>query len=734
MFGAPWWLLGALAGAGPIIIHLLNRQRFQRVTWAAMEWLLRALERNRRRIRVENLILLAVRVAVLVLLALALAQPMLEPGGALSLAGGTRVCRIFVLDDSYSMSAGGSSENAFERARKAADDILAASTGGDVASLVVAGTESGEIVPEPTSDIAHVREQVNAATLSHREVNIPAVLARVAAAADHLPHPRLALYVLTDMQRSSWLSDGKIRDHTLADALGKIRRKARVFLVDLEGREFPNTAVSRLALSADDSGETQGLVAVDAPVTVRATLEHFAAEPRAECAVRLAVNGQIEGRKVVTLDPRKPATVQFAGVAFRTSGPHVVRVEVDADALTLDDSRELAVDVERELRVLCVNGAPSGDLVSNETYFLERALAPQQFEFAEGGSVFAVDTVSDVDFLTRNLNSYRLVVLANVFQVAKESLPQIEAFVRRGGGLILFPGDRVESEAYNRVLYQDGHGLLPARIMERKSFPPGGREFSRFRARPGDHEVLRTLADRNVDVSIARVFEYFYLKPTEGDPGVRVLFRYDNPEMSAAAVEKHFGQGLVVLMSTSATTRWSTFPLSPAFAPFLQELASYACGGSAGQRNLTVGEPIRTVLFPGEFGTSVTVLKPGKERVERSPAPEGEAFRFDFPDTRYAGVYTVDFGGSKGKMDYCVTLDTRESDLERISKAELDAAVPDNPFVYVKSPEELRTATSRGETGTSIWKALVYATLGLLLLEALLAKVFGAHRGIVKRN
>ena len=104
MFGAPWWLLGLTAGAVPVIIHLLNRQRFKRVTWAAMEWLLKALERNRRRMRVENLLLLIVRVLIVVLLALALARPSLESGAA-ALTGGVRVCRILVVDNSYSMGA-----------------------------------------------------------------------------------------------------------------------------------------------------------------------------------------------------------------------------------------------------------------------------------------------------------------------------------------------------------------------------------------------------------------------------------------------------------------------------------------------------------------------------------------------------------------------------------------------------------------------------------------------------
>ena len=41
------------AGVGlvsiPIIIHILNRQRFRVVTWAAMEFLLRAMRKNRKR-------------------------------------------------------------------------------------------------------------------------------------------------------------------------------------------------------------------------------------------------------------------------------------------------------------------------------------------------------------------------------------------------------------------------------------------------------------------------------------------------------------------------------------------------------------------------------------------------------------------------------------------------------------------------------------------------------------
>src|ERR671931_1789065 len=55
----------------PIIIHLINRMRFRRVRWAAMEFLLKSQKRNRRRLIIEQLLLLALR-CLLVLLVVVL--------------------------------------------------------------------------------------------------------------------------------------------------------------------------------------------------------------------------------------------------------------------------------------------------------------------------------------------------------------------------------------------------------------------------------------------------------------------------------------------------------------------------------------------------------------------------------------------------------------------------------------------------------------------------------------
>jgi len=73
-FFNPALLWFALGGAVPVIIHLLHRQKFKRMRWAAMEFLLKSQKRNRRRLIIEQLILLALRCLLVFLTAVLLAR------------------------------------------------------------------------------------------------------------------------------------------------------------------------------------------------------------------------------------------------------------------------------------------------------------------------------------------------------------------------------------------------------------------------------------------------------------------------------------------------------------------------------------------------------------------------------------------------------------------------------------------------------------------------------------
>src|SRR5665213_660337 len=138
-----WPMAGVAAGliSVPIIIHLLNRRRFKTVTWAAMEFLMRAMRNNRRRLEFEQWILLATRCLLVFLLGLALAKPMGCDNNSLAghIAGRTGL-NVIVIDNSYSMAYQADRPNAkthLDQAKLIAQTLInQMSPGGESVTLI----------------------------------------------------------------------------------------------------------------------------------------------------------------------------------------------------------------------------------------------------------------------------------------------------------------------------------------------------------------------------------------------------------------------------------------------------------------------------------------------------------------------------------------------------------------------------------------------------------------------
>src|SRR5262249_17743855 len=98
----PWMLLGLSAIIIPPIIHLLNRRRFEVVDWGAMQFL-QLSEVVRRRLFLEELLLMLLRMVLIAVLVLALAGPFLASSSLARLGPRSNRDVVLVFDGSYSM-------------------------------------------------------------------------------------------------------------------------------------------------------------------------------------------------------------------------------------------------------------------------------------------------------------------------------------------------------------------------------------------------------------------------------------------------------------------------------------------------------------------------------------------------------------------------------------------------------------------------------------------------------
>ena len=70
------FMLAGIAGiAIPVVIHLLNRRQAKVIDWGAMIFLMDSLLSRRRRVLLEEILLLSTRCLIVALVALALATP-----------------------------------------------------------------------------------------------------------------------------------------------------------------------------------------------------------------------------------------------------------------------------------------------------------------------------------------------------------------------------------------------------------------------------------------------------------------------------------------------------------------------------------------------------------------------------------------------------------------------------------------------------------------------------------
>src|SRR5687767_7179431 len=187
----PAFLIGALAAAIPIVLHLLRRDVAPEVPFTAVHLLRRSpLEQTRRR-RLRDLLLLAARVAALLLLAAAFARPYLTASGGPAL-------EIIAIDRSLSMGAPGRFERAQAEARTA---IAAMGRGQRVA--VIAFDDRATIVAAPGGP-GEARAAVDVLRPTYGGTRFAPVFERAVELSDR---DEARLLIVSDLQRAGWEND-----------------------------------------------------------------------------------------------------------------------------------------------------------------------------------------------------------------------------------------------------------------------------------------------------------------------------------------------------------------------------------------------------------------------------------------------------------------------------------------------------------------------------------------------
>jgi len=720
-------MLGFLAlGAIPLIIYLINRQRYQRRPWAAMEFLLRAMKKHRRRLRVENLLLLLIRTAAVLLFVLAMARPTLE-SGALPVVGGSGRSELFLIDRSYSMALQDTGRSTLRTVADIVRDQVKSLSRGDRVGLIYGGgfpdiiTREPEVITEAGAPL--VLEALEEAEIVHEPLDVAPLLAVAAdwIASEAARGTGWVIHLYSDLQRQDWTSGEGTVDPAIREALGRLEeRGARVF-VHPAGEERPRNVSITAVRSASQ------LLAVDLPTQFLVSVVNEGREAVAGIEVELWIDEEVQGSRRISVEPGSTATVAFPTV-FRSTGPISVRAAVRSDQLEVDNERFAVFEVRESFDLLVVDGSFDASEGISEADWLIAALGGATV--AETGvrlSPYST-TVTTPDRWTQELlDLYRGIIFVDPPEISAGESEKLEAFLADGGGVLFFPGDRFRREEFSANAYREGEGWFPfdpAQVVvdDRREI------YYHWIIEEPDHPTLEYLAD-TAEAGIADVAIHGFVRPRAHE-GSTVLMTLDDADRTPALLLKEFGLGATLASITGAGRRWSNFPITPAYLPFLYETLPFLVTRDDTLRNLAIGEPFRRIVPSEEYSARVLLVRPGGDGVPLVLEEREDRKSFDLSvDGQSApGAYEIRYGGLVDSVSrsewFAVNVDPSEGNLAAIPPEELVDIYP-----WLSMLTEVREDAEVEEYGSGdLWMPLLWSVLLLILLESFLARIFGRRR------
>ena len=396
---------------------------------------------------------------------------------------------------------------------------------------------------------------------------------------------------------------------------------------------------------------------------------------------------------------------------------------------------------------------PSSQPLQGETDFLAVALTPFTLGRLKLADLIQTKTIAAAELRADTVKGARVVVLANVPQLSAEQLTDLTAYVRAGGGLLVFPGDRVDVSWYNDALYADGGGLLPLPFAEAIGVAAADSPPAHIVSQHFDHPALELFnAPASGDLSTAEIRRWYRLgqvgeetaadtphasqhRPIarEVDGGTRpqdlaqwiVMARLDSGD--PFLVQKRVDDGVVVQVATACDADWSDLPMRPIYLPLMQQLVISLASEVAPPQNISTGEPIVAVFRSASSDVPLSLTTPDGGRVTVSLRDQGGRSVARFRNTQRPGVYTLTSPDAK-PIHYVAESSRQESDLSLL----------DEP-AFAKLADEMLADTARSAAdyldrdrlrrhGREVWKFLWACVLALLFLELVLQQWFARAR------
>jgi hypothetical protein len=706
-FASPWLLLGLLAAAIPIALHLLSSVKAPEVFFPTLRFLRTSMEKTARRRRLEHWLLLLLRSALLALLALAVAEPILRAASGFSAE--RRYAAVIIVDNSYSMGASGGAMTRFAAAKAEAAKLLTGPARPSQAGLIL--TNSPHADADVHNDLDEPLNRLTAANLSAGRADIAACVAQAAKLLEGIAAPQKAIFVFSDLQRLSLTGLPALPDLRAA-GIG-------LMMVDCAAKKPVNVGISDLRVN--------GYRVTNWAIEFSATLVNSSPTPRS-AEVWLQVDDRARGESAhLTLpaagEPGATATVNFSH-RFTTPGTHTGAVVIgDADDLAIDNTRRFSLEIAPKVKAVLVrNSAYKPGDVFDPARWVQLALDPHRDPNANWP--VQLTSIPAEQFGEQALAGIQVAVFADVPTFTDGAAKALKDFVKAGGTAVLFLGPGTNVDNYNQRL-GGSDALLPGKLEQ--AVGQVGVAADAVRANKNlQHPYLINIHKNPSDYP---VLVYRYYRMSGQTPGAESVL--STPSGDAVVSAATVGLGRAILCTTTASAEWNNIGATPILLSMLTRMCLEAGNRASGDCTYPVGAEVTIrphIPLPEKSAVNITSPDGKVEAMPLAATPPGGPAAI-FTRTQDAGVYKWQVIGlgpevEGGRGEFVTNPDGAECELTPAEPDAIRAAVKGADVYFGKNLDEVNAAAATAAAGDNLWDRLVVIVILLLVIEAVVANRF----------
>jgi hypothetical protein len=720
-------IAGVLAVSIPILIHLLSRQRRKPIEWAAMRFLIEAFRKHKRRLRIEQLLLLAVRCLIVGLLGLALARPILEAAGVIP-TGGSRAVWLVIDDGMISGVSGEEGGTALQKHVRQAVDLINTLGPGDSVGVITAARPARSLLSPPSTDLSSVANLVQSLTPRESPTDLGAAFefVRSAVEAAKKDQQQTLVYLFSDFRAGSAAIDSPL-PLTQADQTGPVTLLAS----SPAARQVSNVQIA--AIEPVRNVIVPGANDGSGQLTVR--LSRSGVTDSADLStIRLSGEGLpvVEPQSVRWQPGQTTADVKF--IVNFSGGAHdravSLTASIDDDALNPDNQRHAVLEMRNQIRVLLIDRRSFGfeqtlDQLSAGQW-IRRALEPM-----EKGPVQIVE-VEPAALDVADIRTADVAILPRPDLLTDTGWRVLRDFVQRDGLLMIMPPAQINVHQWIERLSKDLQ--LPWRIaLEVAPHDEGlplaedqpATELLRLVSSDLSELVRPVLAYRVLPVDQTQTRAQPLLVFADGSPLAMVGSPDANEERDGASVSgsaqsdsgasaQNVERGMVVYLAVAPELSWTNLPSKPLMVPLFHEVVRQGLSAIRASQQLQVGEQPNLARGPA----ARDIVGPDETRIALDPAGRPHQ-----PLNR-AGVYTVHDQSDQPIGKLAVNIDTAAGATDVQSPAAISAWLnASGPWVTFDA-SNIGSTLAIDRATSPLAGILLLTVLALVVIETLLARWF----------